>query len=78
MKDSLFPYRGLMLDSARHFIPVEEIKRLIKAAEICGMNRLHWHLTDDQGWRIEIRKYPKLAETGSVRGRSFFGGVSET
>lgn len=78
MKDPLFPYRGLMLDSARHFIPVEEIKKLIRAAGICGMNRLHWHLTDDQGWRIEIRKYPKLTEIGSVRGRSFFGGVSET
>ena len=78
MKDQLFPYRGLMLDSARHFIPVEEMKKLIKAAGICGMNRLHWHLTDDQGWRIEIRRYPKLGEIGSVRGRSFFGGVSET
>lgn len=78
MKESIFPYRGFMLDSVRHFFPPEEVKRLISAARICGMNRFHWHLTDDQGWRIAIRKYPRLTEAGAVRGRSFFGGVSET
>ena len=50
-----FSYRGFMLDSARHFIPMEDLRKLIAAARICGMNRMHWHLTDDQGWRIEIR-----------------------
>ena len=78
MKESIFPYRGFMLDSVRHFFPPEEVKRLISAARLCGMNQFHWHLTDDQGWRIAIRKYPRLTEAGAVRGRSFFGGVSET
>ena len=78
MKESVFSYRGFMLDSARHFFPPEEVKRLISAARLCGMNRFHWHLSDDQGWRIGIRKYPQLTEAGAVRGRSFFGGVSET
>lgn len=73
-----FSYRGFMLDVSRHYMPVEEIRKLIKAASLCGMNRMHWHLTDDQGWRIEIKKYPKLTEIGSVRGRSYFGNVSET
>lgn len=57
---------------------VDNVKRLIKAAELCGLNRMHWHLADDQGWRVEIKKYPKLTEIGSVRERSFFGDVSET
>ncbi len=78
MEKHVFSHRGFMLDSARHFIPAEDIRKLIDAARICGLNRMHWHLTDDQGWRIEIRKYPGLTETGAVRGRSFFGGVSGT
>ena len=78
MKETTFSYRGFMLDSVRHFMPVEEVRKIIRGARICGMNRMHWHLTDDQGWRIEIRKYPKLTAVGAVRGRSFFGGVSET
>ena len=78
MKGKLFSHRGFMLDSARHFIPAEDIRKILSAARICGMNRMHWHLTDDQGWRIEIRKYPRLTETGSVRGKSFFGGTSGT
>ena len=76
MKKQAFSHRGFMLDSSRHFIPAEDLRKLISAARLCGMNRMHWHLTDDQGWRIEIRKYPRLTETGAVRGRSFFGGVS--
>ena len=71
-----FSYRGFMLDSVRHFMPVENIRKLITAARLCGMNKMHWHLTDDQGWRIEIRKYPQLTEIGAKRGQSFFGGVS--
>ena len=64
-----------MLDSCRHFFPPEDVKRLLRAAACLGLNRMHWHLTDDQGWRLEIRKYPELTETGSIRGPSFFGGT---
>ena len=71
-------YRGFMLDVCRHFMPVEEIKKLLQAAAVLKLNRMHWHLTDDQGWRIEIRKYPLLTEKGAVRGNSFFGGTPET
>ena len=78
MGEQLLPWCGFMLDSVRHFIPVEDMRKLISAARICGMNRMHWHLTDDQGWRIEIRKHQRLTETGAVRDRSCFGGVSET
>ena len=70
-----FAYRGFMLDCSRHFLSAEEIRRLLQAASLLNLNRMHWHLTDDQGWRIEIRKYPLLTETGSVRGDSFFGGT---
>ena len=66
-----------MLDVCRHYMPVNEIRRLLDAAQILGLNRFHWHLSDDQGWRIEIRKYPKLTEVGSVRGDSYFGGTPE-
>ena len=76
--EQMFSYRGFMLDSARHFMPAGDIRKLISAARICGMNRMHWHLTDDQGWRIEIRKYPRLTGTGAARGRSYFGDVSKT
>ena len=69
-------YRGFMLDVARHFMPLENIKALAAAAGHCGINRLHLHLTEDQGWRLEIRRYPKLTEVGSKRGYSTFGGVS--
>lgn len=62
-----FGYRGLMLDPCRHFIPVENLKKQIDVMALFKINRLHWHLTDDQGWRIEIKKYPKLTEIGSKR-----------
>ena len=62
-----FGWRGLMLDSARHFQSVDEIKRLIDAMARHKLNVLHWHLTDDQGWRIEIPKYPKLMEVAACR-----------
>ncbi len=78
MEQTMYSHRGFMLDVCRHYMPVENIKKLIKAAEICGLNRMHWHLADDQGWRIEIKKYPMLTEIGSKRGLSFFGAVSET
>ena len=75
MAETGFGYRGFMLDSSRHYMPAEEIRQLLRAAAVLGLNRMHWHLTDDQGWRIEIRKYPLLAGKGSVRGDSFFGGT---
>lgn len=62
-----FGYRGFMLDPCRHFIPVENVKKQIDALSMFKINRLHWHLTDDQGWRIEIKKYPKLTEVGAKR-----------
>ena len=73
-----FSHRALMLDSSRHFMPVADIRRILSAASLCGINRMHWHLTDDQGWRLEIKKYPGLTGLGSRRGRTHFGGVSET
>ena len=73
----LLPYRGFLIDSCRHFYGVDELKRLIDAAARCKLNRFHWHLTDDQGWRIEIRRYPRLTQIGSYRSNSRFGGVDE-
>ena len=72
-----FGYRGLMLDVSRHFFPVSFIKKYINLLALHKMNTLHWHLTDDQGWRIEIKKYPKLTEIGSKRKESMAGHFSE-
>jgi len=62
-----FEYRGIMLDPCRHFIPVENIKKQLDVLSLFKINRMHWHLTEDQGWRIEIKQYPKLTEIGSKR-----------
>jgi hexosaminidase len=62
-----YSWRGAMLDSARHFIPVPEIKKLVRTLSLYKINRLHWHLTDDQGWRIQILSHPELTEIGSTR-----------
>ena len=62
-----FSYRGVMLDVSRHFIPKEDVKRHIDLLAFHKLNILHWHLTDDQGWRIEIKKYPKLTTVGGYR-----------
>lgn len=62
-----FAWRGLMLDSARHFQSVTEVKRLIDQMAQHKLNVLHWHLTDDQGWRIEIKRYPELTRIGAWR-----------
>src|SRR4051812_11787867 len=62
-----FRYRGLHLDVARHFMPVDFVKRYIDLLSRFKLNTFHWHLTDDQGWRIEIRKYPRLTEIGGCR-----------
>lgn len=66
-------YRGLMLDVARHFFDVEFVKKYIDFIALHKMNRFHWHLTDDQGWRIEIKKYPKLTEVGAYRNGTIIG-----
>jgi hexosaminidase len=60
-------YRGIMLDVCRHFLSVERIKKQLDVLALFKINRFHWHLTDDQGWRIEIKKYPKLTEIGGRR-----------
>ena len=62
-----FAYRGAMLDCCRHFIPFEDVKKYIDIMAYHKFNTFHWHLTEDQGWRIEIKKYPLLTEIGSKR-----------
>src|ERR1035437_10021336 len=62
-----FTWRGMMLDVGRHYFPKEVIKRYIDLLSFYKFTELHWHLTDDQGWRIEIKKYPKLTEVGAWR-----------
>jgi hexosaminidase len=68
-----FGYRGMMLDVARHFQPVEFVKKYIDLLALHNINRFHWHLTDDQGWRIEIDAYPKLMEISSMRKETVIG-----
>lgn len=63
----LLEYRGFMIDIARHFFDKSEMKRVIDILSTYKMNRLHWHLTDDQGWRVEIPEYPRLTSVGSIR-----------
>ena len=63
----VFGYRGMMLDVCRHFMPKEFVMRFIDMLAFHKLNTFHWHLTDDQGWRIEIKKYPKLTEVGAFR-----------
>ncbi|MEN9569103.1 MAG: hypothetical protein RL172_334, partial [Bacteroidota bacterium] len=62
-----FNYRGMHLDVARHFMPVELVKKYIDYMATYKLNRFHWHLTEDQGWRIEIKKYPRLTQVGGWR-----------
>ncbi len=68
-----FAWRGAMLDVSRHFAPVDFIKRFLDAMAVHKLNVFHWHLTDDQGWRIEIKKYPRLTEVGSRRRETMVG-----
>ena len=68
-----FPYRGLMLDCSRHFFEPEFIKQVLDVLAFHNMNVFHWHLSDDQGWRIEIKKYPKLTEIASMRSTTVIG-----
>lgn len=62
-----YAYRGFMLDSARHFWRIDKVKQFLDVMANLKMNRFHWHLTDDQGWRVEIKKYPLLTEKGAIR-----------
>ena len=69
-----FPYRGFMLDVGRHFHSVKQVKELLDIMALFKLNKFHWHLTEDQGWRIEIKQYPKLTEIGSERDDTQIGG----
>ena len=73
-----FGYRGMHLDVSRHFFDADAVKRYLDVMEIHKLNTLHWHLTDDQGWRIEIKKYPKLTEVGSIRNKTVIGHISQS
>ena len=68
-----FAYRGVLLDCARHFFDVSTIKQFLDAMALHGCNQFHWHLTDDQGWRFEVKALPELAKQGSVREQTVIG-----
>lgn len=68
-----FAYRGMHLDVSRHMFSVDDIKQYIDILALHNINRFHWHLTDDQGWRIEIKKYPELTTIGSMRAQTVIG-----
>lgn len=68
-----FGYRGVHLDVSRHFLPVDSVKAFIDLLAYHNINRMHWHLTDDQGWRVEIKKYPRLTSVGSYRPETVIG-----
>jgi hexosaminidase len=72
-----FGYRGLMLDVCRHFFSVEFVKKYIDLMAAYKLNNFHWHLTDDQGWRIEIKKYPRLTQIGSQRAQTVIGNYHD-
>ena len=72
-----FAYRGLMLDVCRHFFSVQFVKKYIDLMAAYKLNNFHWHLTDDQGWRIEIKKYPKLTQVGSIRAQTVIGNYHD-
>ena len=71
--EPMYSYRGLMLDVGRHFFPKEDVKRFIDIMALHKFNYFHWHLTEDQGWRIEIKKYPELTEIGAFRKETLVG-----
>ncbi len=72
-----YAWRGMHLDCARHFFPKEFIKKYIDYLAMYKMNTFHWHLTDDQGWRIEIKKYPRLTDVGAWRNGSMVGHYND-
>ena len=73
-----FAYRGMMLDVSRHFFPVDSVKTYLDILALHNQNTFHWHLSDDQGWRIEIKKYPELTQIGSKRKETVIGHNSGT
>lgn len=73
-----FAYRGMMLDVSRYFYSVNEVKQFIDLMAMHKFNKFHWHLTDDQGWRIEIKKYPKLTEVGATRKETMIGHFKDS
>lgn len=73
-----FEWRGIMIDVARHFLPVREVLRIVDLLAMHKFNRLHLHLTDDQGWRVEIRAFPRLTEVASWRDRTQLGAADAT
>lgn len=73
-----FSWRGLHLDVSRHFFTVEEVKSFLDLMALYKFNTFHWHLTDDQGWRIEIKQYPKLTEVGGFRDSTVIGHYSDS
>lgn len=75
--EPIYASRGFMLDSSRHFLPVSDVKRLLQSAAFFKMNRMHWHLTDDQAWRLEIKRYPRLTSVGARRGKTFYAELPE-
>lgn len=75
--EPLFKYRGMHLDVGRHFFSVEFIKKYIDILALHKINSFHWHLTEDQGWRIEIKKYPKLTEIGAWRKETLVGHMDD-
>ena len=78
MDQPKFEWRGMHLDVSRHFYSVEEVKRYIDLLALYKFNKFHWHLTDDQGWRIEIKKYPKLTEIGGFRDSTVIGHYNDS
>ncbi|HVW94576.1 MAG TPA: family 20 glycosylhydrolase [Mucilaginibacter sp.] len=68
-----FGYRGMMLDVSRHFFSVDQVKRVLDMMALYKLNRFHWHLVDGAGWRIQIKKYPKLTQVGGTRQQTMFG-----
>jgi len=72
-----FGWRGLMLDVARHFMPIEFLRKFVDLLALHKMNRLHLHIVDDQGWRVEIKKYPKLTSVGAFRDKTIAGHLEQ-
>lgn len=70
-----YPYRGIMIDCARHMVPVDELKKMLDLAATLKFNKFHWHLSDDQGFRIELDSFPQLTRQGSIRKGDNFGSM---
>ena len=71
-----FRYRGMLLDTGRHFYPVKDVKQFIDMMAMHNMNNFHWHITDDAGWRIELKRHPEITQKGHMRRETIFGRVA--